>query len=273
MSGTAFDWLAAEYDLDRGYDGDRAAMARLWTFWSGEKDFNPADRILGETVVARFPRITSLARHRLAFRSRVVRALVGECGVDQVLVAGVDMPMYDEVHQVAHAVNPDARVVYADADELVMLHARAMFRGRLNTCGFVQAGLDDPHAVLDGAAATLNLDRPVGLLLINSLDLLPDPQAVAALAAFRTALATGSCIAVCHLTAEHDHRLVELAGLCAAASPGPPCIRNPKVLATLYAGLEMIEPGLVPEPAWRPEPGPWPIPDDVDLWCGVGVLP
>ncbi|MEU8346650.1 SAM-dependent methyltransferase [Spirillospora sp. NPDC048832] len=98
MSGDmAFDWCAAEREFTGGYDGDRAAIARLWAFWGGGKDYNPADRALGEAVVARFPQIESLARHRLAFRSRVVRALVSD-GVDQVLVAGVDMPMHDEVH-------------------------------------------------------------------------------------------------------------------------------------------------------------------------------
>lgn len=269
---TAFDWHTAERDPDGGYDGDRAAMARLWAFWSDAKDFNPVDRALGEQVVERLPQIKSLAQHRIAFRARVTRALV-ERGIDQLLVVGTDMPLRDEVHQVAQAVNPDARVVYSDADALTMLYADVFYQPEFGGCGFVQAGPDEPHAVLDGAAATLDLNRPVGVLLINSLDLLCDPQAVAALSVFRETLATGSCIAVCHLTAEHDHHLVELGSLCAAASPGPPCVRTPDALATLCAGLEMIEPGLVPAPAWRPEPGPWPVPDDVDLWCGVGVLP
>ncbi|WP_301175521.1 SAM-dependent methyltransferase [Actinomadura geliboluensis] len=269
---TAFDWHTAERDFAGGYDLDRPAMSRLWNFWGDGKDFNPADRALGETVAARFPQIKSLAQHRIAFRARVTRALA-ERGIDQLLVVGTDMPLRDEVHTIAQAVNPDARIVYSDADELTLLHADVFYRAEFGGCGFVQAGPDEPREVLYGAAATLNLDRPVGLLLINSLDVLTDPKAVAALAAFRAGLATGSCIAVCHLTAEHDHHLVELAGLCAAVNTGPPCIRNPKALATLYAGLEMIEPGLVPVPAWRPEPGPWPIPDGVDLWCGVGVLP
>ncbi|GAA1892823.1 SAM-dependent methyltransferase [Actinomadura bangladeshensis] len=273
MSGMAFDRLAAERDLHGRYGPDCAAMPRLWAFWGGGKDFNPADRALGETVAARFPQVETLALHRLAFRSRVVRALVGECGVDQLLVVGVDMPMHDEVHQVAHSVNPDARVVYADADALAMLYAEAMFRGRINTCGFVRAGLDDPRAVLDGAAATLDLRRPVAVLLINSLDVLTDPQAVEALAAFRAALAAGSYIGFCHLTAEYDHGLAALGSVCAETSPGPPRVRTPNALAAFCAGMVMIRPGLVSAPVWRPDPGPWPVTADVDLWCGVGVLP
>ncbi|WP_239067774.1 SAM-dependent methyltransferase [Actinomadura bangladeshensis] len=270
----AFDRLAVEHDLHGGYDPDRAALPRLWAFWSGGKDFNPADRALGETVAARFPQVETLALHRLAFRSRLVRALVGECGVDQLLVVGVDMPLHDEVHQVAHSVNPDARVVYADADALAMLYAQAMFRGRINTCGFVRAGLDDPRAVLDSAAATLDLRRPVAVLLINSLDVLTDPQAVEALAAFRAALAAGSYIAFCHLTAEYDHGLAALGSICAETSPGPPRVRTPNALAAFCAGMVMIRPGLVSAPVWRPDPGPWPVIADVDLWCGVaGVLP
>ena len=257
-----------------GYDLGRAAMSRLWAFWGGGKDFGPVDRALGERVAARFPQVESLARQRLAFRIRVVRALVDERGVDQVLVAGVDMPMHDEVHTIAPSINPRARVVYADADELVMLHAEVFFYAdRAGTCGFVKAGLDDPRAVLEGAAATLDLDRPVAVLLINSLDVLSDPQAVAALSAFRTVLAPGSYIALCHLTAEHDRGLAGLGSMCAGISPAPPCVRSPVALEPFCAGMVMLSPGLVSAPVWRPDPGPWPVATSVDLWCGVGVLP
>ncbi|MEU5995227.1 SAM-dependent methyltransferase [Spirillospora sp. NPDC047418] len=266
------DWDVAEHDVSEVYDGDRPAIARLWAFWGGGRDFNPVDRALGEKVAARFPQIESLALHRLAFRSRVTRALVGE-GIDQLLVVGVDLPMDDDVHIIAQSINPDARVVYADADELVMLHAGAcFFSDTAGACGFVRAGVEDPRAVLVGAADTLDLSRPVAVLLINSLDVLGDPQAVTALSAFRTLLAVGSYIAFCHLTAEHDRRLVELGRMCADIAPGPLGVRNPAVLETLCAGMVMVEPGLVPAPAWRPDLGQPPIPSGVDLWCGVGRI-
>ncbi|GAA1801656.1 SAM-dependent methyltransferase [Actinomadura chokoriensis] len=273
MSGdTAFDWRAAALGLSGGYDGDRPAIARLWAFWGGGTDYNPADRALGEKVAARFPQIEALARQRLAFRSRVVRALVGE-GIDQILVAGVDMPMYSDVHAIAQSVNPDVRVVYADADELVMLYVGAcLFSDRADTCGFVHAGLDDPRAVLAGAADTLDLDRPVAVLLINSLDVLSDPQAVAAISAFRTALAAGSHIAFCHLTAEYDQGLAGLGSMCAGITPGPPCVRNPAALGAFCAGMKLLARGPVSAPARRPESDLRPVPASGDLWCGVGVL-
>ncbi|TDB88839.1 SAM-dependent methyltransferase [Actinomadura sp. KC216] len=255
------------------YDFSRAAMARLWNLWGGGKNYDLADRTLGETVAAHFPQIESLARHRLTFRSRAVRTLVGEYGIDQVLVAGVDMPMRDEVHAIAHSINPRAQVVYADADELAMLYASIFFTGDADTCGFVSAGLEDPRAMLDGAAASLDFDRPIAVLLINSLDVLDDPQAVVALSALREALAAGSHIAFCHLTAEHDRELAVLGSMCADARPGPPRVRSPAGLEAFCTDLMMIEPGLVAAPSWRPEPSPWPVPTEVDLWCGVGVLP
>ncbi|MEU5992838.1 SAM-dependent methyltransferase [Spirillospora sp. NPDC047418] len=269
----AFDCRAAEGERNGGYDSNRAAISRLWAFWGRGKDYNPADRALGETIAARFPQIESVARHRLVFRSRVVRALASE-GVDQVLVAGVDMPTHDEVHTIAQSVNPGARVVYADADELVMLHAGAYFNSnRAGTCAFVRAGLDNPRAVVSGAADALDLDRPVAVLLINSLDVLSDPQAVAAVFAFRKALVAGSRIAFCHLTAEYDRGLGSLGSMCAGISPGPLCVRNPAALETFCTGMELLTPGLVPAPVWRPDPGPWQVPTSVDLWCAVGVLP
>lgn len=268
----AFDWRAAERDLTV-YDHDRPAMSRVWALWGGGKDYNPADRDLGDEVEKHFPQIRSIARHRLAFRSRVVRALAGEYDIDQFLVVGVDMPMHDEIHTIAQSITPHARVVYADADELVMVHAVALFASEsTGGCGFVEAGLENPHAVLAGAAATLDLARPVAVLLINSLDVLGDPQAVAALAAFRAGLAAGSYIAFCHLTAEHDRRLIALGRMCADTAPGPPGIRSRAELETFCTGMVMVRPGLVSAPAWRPDPGPWPVPTSIDLWCGVGVV-
>lgn len=266
----AFDWDAAERDPG-AYDFSCPVMPRLWNFWGGWKDYGLADRVLGEAVAARFPQINSLARHRIAFRSRVVRALVGECGIDQLLVAGIDMPTHDEVHTIAQAINPRARVVYSDADELAMLYAEVFFTSDTVPCGFVKAGLHDPRAMVDGAAATLDFGRPVAVLLITSLDVLGDPQAVAALSVFRAVLAAGSYVAFCHLTAEYDHELAALGSVCAGVSPGPPSVRSPAELEAFCAGLVVVEPGLVSAPAWRPDPGPW-DPTEEDLWCGVGVL-
>lgn len=270
----AYDWRTAECELSSGYDHSRPAAARLWALWSGGKDYNLADRAFGDQVRERFPQISSIARHRLAFRSRVVRVLAGEYDIDQFLVVGADMPMHDEVHRVAWSVRAGVRVVYADSDELVMAYAAALFGGEsARGCGFVRAGLNHPRAVLEGAAATLDLSRPVAVLLINSLDLLSDPVAVAALAAFRSGLPTGSYIALSHLTAEHDRRMVALGHMCADMAPGPLGIRSPAELEAFCTGMVMVPPGLVPAPMWRPEPSPWPFPAEVDLWCGVGALP
>lgn len=272
--GMAYDWPAVERWLGGLYDHGRPAAARLWAWWGGGKDYNPADRALGGEVEKQFPQIASIARHRLAFRSRVVRVLAGEYGVDQFLVVGVDMPMHDDVDAIAQSINPGARVVYADADALVMVHAEALMGGQsVGGCGFVRAGLEDPRAVLEGAAGTLDLGRPVAVLLVNSLDVLEGPQAVAAVAALRAGLAAGSYLAFCHLTAEYDRRLVALGRVCADMAPGPLTARSLAELEALFAGMVLLAPGLVSAPAWRPEPGPWRVPTGLDLWCGVGVLP
>lgn len=269
---TALALMAAERCM-HGFDTSQPCLPRLWNFWAGGKDHYLADRDFGLRVQERFPQFPALARHRLAFRARAVRTLVGELGIDQLLVAGADLPLHDEVHAVAQQITPEVRVVYAAADEMVMAYTEALFwSAKPGTRGFVPAGLDEPDALLDGAAQTLDLGRPIGVLLINSLDALDDVRASAAMRVVRAAVPFGSHVAVCHLTAEYDRELVAFGAICAQRLPDPPGIRSPACVQALCAGMTMIPPGFVSAPWWRPEPSPWPDPAPVDLWCGIGRI-
>lgn len=263
-----FDWAAAERDL-YGFDVTTPSMVRVWNFWGRGKDHYPADQCFGEYVEDLFPRIVDVAAYRIAFRARAVRVMVGECGIGQLLVAGVDLPLRDKVHDVAHGVDPLARVAYADSDPLVMAHAKALLDSPwADGCAHVDAGLADPAGLVGEAANVLDFAEPVGVLLINSLDGLDDAAAAHAMGVLGGALPHGSCIAICHLTGRTGQ------GLGALGSrwiPGLPQARTPAGVRALFAGLELVEPGVMPASQWRPEPSPW-QPRPVDLWCGVGRI-
>ncbi|TDC91959.1 SAM-dependent methyltransferase [Actinomadura sp. 7K507] len=264
-----FDWAAAKRDLC-GFDTATPSMSRVWHFWLGGKDRYSADRCFGEYAEALYPQIVDVAHHRIAFRARAVRAMVGEYGIGQILVAGVDLPLRDEVHDIAHRLDPLVRVVYADADPWVMVHARALLdSGWADGCVHLDAGPADPEVLLSRAAEVVYLAEPVGVLLINSLDGLDDPVAAHVIGVLGGALPHGSCVAICQLTGQTGEGLAALGSLGARRIPGLPHARTPAGVRALFAGLELVGPGVVSASQWRPEPSPW-QPGPVDLWCGLG---
>ncbi|MGP4029686.1 SAM-dependent methyltransferase [Actinomadura sp. 3N407] len=277
MTAGEFEWGAAECgrsgsndSFDDGLDTTTPFLPRVWNYWACGKDNYPADQCFGECVEAMHPQILDAARYRIVFRARAARAVVKDFRIGQFLVAGVDLPLHDEVHDIAQRVDPLVRVVYADPDPWVMAHARALLCGpRPDSCGYVEAGLEDPAGLLEGAAQILDLDRPVGVLLLNSLDGLDDTAAAHAIGVLGGALPPGSCIAICHLTGATGRAMAALNALQISSIPGLPRARNPAAVRALFAGLEVVEPGVVPVPQWRPEPSPWEA-GPVDLWCGIG---
>ena len=117
-----------------------------------------------------------MARSSRAFLKRAVTFLAAEAGVRQFLDIGTGMPTAENTHQVAQAVAPEARVVYVDNDPMVLVHARALLTGTpQGTTEYIDANLHDPAAILTAAAATtLDLSKPVGLILMNILGHVPD---------------------------------------------------------------------------------------------------
>ncbi|TDD84323.1 SAM-dependent methyltransferase [Actinomadura rubrisoli] len=272
----AFDWDAVVFDL-AGFDTARSMMTRLWNLLAGGKDNYATDEEFCGRALEVCPRLVMLARYRLVFRARAVRALVAECGMEQLLVAGTDLPLHSEVHQIAHGLNPGARVVYADGDIWITTMAEALLAPAPGSvCGYVTAGLEDPAALLEGAARWLDLDRPVGVVLLNSLDVLPDnAAAAAAVDALRAALAPRSVLVVCHLVDDGDdgYGTALLEALGAGWYPGLALPRSRAAVRHFLAGTTLLWPGLVPAPRWRPELF-WPgQPDTAGLWCGLGQLP
>src|SRR5262249_27104314 len=162
----------------------------------------------------RRPQVVTGARANRAFLARVVRYLAAECGIRQFLDIGTGLPAPNSTHEVAQAVAPDSRIVYVDNDPLVLVHARALLTSApQGSCDYLEPDLRNPTAVLAGSAQTLDLSRPVAVLLLAVLHFLADSDDPAGVvAALARRLAPGSFVVISHLTADFAPRPVGAAG-------------------------------------------------------------
>jgi SAM-dependent methyltransferase len=251
--------------------------ARVYDYWLGGKDHFPADRALGDAIAQALPTIRTQVRGQRAFLGRAVRHLAGDAGIRQFLDIGTGIPTAGNVHDVAQEIAPESRVLYVDNDPIVLAHARALMDGTgEGQVAFIQADLREPEAILDdpAVARTLDLERPVGLVLVGVMHHLrddDDPRRV--VATLVGALAPGSYLVLSQTTPDFDP---EAMGALAAASEQGGIANVPRSLADtepFFAGLELVEPGLVPLAAWRPDPGAGQDPHSVYAYGGVARKP
>jgi hypothetical protein len=131
-----------------------------------------------------YPEVVAGARANRAFLARVVRYLAAECGIRQFLDIGTGLPAPASTHEVAQTVARDSRIVYVDNDPLVLVYARALLTGsREGACSYVDADLRDTGTILEQAARTLDFAKPVAVLLLAILHLIPDADSPAAIVA------------------------------------------------------------------------------------------
>src|SRR5699024_6937962 len=158
-------------------DTSNAHTARVWNYWLGGKDNYPADREVGDKLRKLFPGVVEAALGDREFLRRVVTHLVEEKGVRQFLDIGTGMPTANNTHEVAQAVAPESRVVYVDNDPLVLTHARALLVGtEEGATDYIDADLRDPDKIIERATQTLDLDQPVGLMLMGILGHIPGDE-------------------------------------------------------------------------------------------------
>jgi SAM-dependent methyltransferase len=251
--------------------------ARVYDYWLGGKDHFPADRALGDAIAEALPTIRTQVRAQRAFLGRAVRYLAEEAGVRQFLDIGTGIPSAGNVHDVAQEIAPKSRVLYVDNDPIVLAHARALMSGTSQgSVAFIQADLREPEAILDdpAVAGTLDLAEPVGLVLIGVMHHLrddDDPRRI--VATLVDALAPGSYLVLSQSTPDFDP---EAMGALAAASEQGGIPNVPRSLAdteAFFAGLELVEPGLVPMATWRPDPRAGMDPRSVYAYGGVARKP
>ncbi|GAB3691278.1 SAM-dependent methyltransferase [Nocardiopsis oceani] len=257
----------------RQIDTTRTHSARIWNYWMGGKDHYPIDRVAGDQVAASYPEIVDLARSSREFLVRVVNHLAGEAGIRQFLDIGTGMPTANNTHEVAQAVAPECRVVYVDNDPLVLAHARALLVGTPEgVTDYIDADLREPDTILRRAAEALDFDQPVGLMLMGVLGHIPDEEVLPIVRRLLAALAPGSYLASYDgtNTSEAYNRAIEEGN---KHGDVPYLLRSPEEFAARFEGLELLEPGVVPCPEWRPYPVEAGIRRGMDQYGGVARKP
>jgi hypothetical protein len=181
-----------------GIDVSIPNVARIYDYWLGGKDNFAADRDAADRQARAIPQLPWLARQNREFLRRVVRFLAGQ-GIEQFLDIGSGLPTNQNVHEVAQVVNPDARVVYADIDPVVVSHAQALLSGK--QVAAIRADLCRPQDILGApeVGQLIDFSQPVAVLALAVLHLLPDEAGpVAAMARLRKAMAPGSYLVISH---------------------------------------------------------------------------
>lgn len=229
-------------------DTTRPHPARMYDWFLGGKDNYPVDEEMGHKVLAIEPNVPVLARMNREFMRRATRWLASQ-GIRQFLDIGTGIPTSPNLHEVAQEVNPRARVVYADNDPIVLLHAEALLRGSSQgRTAYAQADVSDPEAVLKAAAETLDLTQPVALSMNALLHFVPD-RAHQLCETFKAVLPRGSALVISHLTG--DFAPQETAHLTQVyTSAGTPTRALDRATFTrFFDGWDLLDPGVTSTPA------------------------
>ncbi|MFB7917839.1 SAM-dependent methyltransferase [Streptomyces sp. NPDC056061] len=237
---------------------DIAHNARVWNHWLGGKDNYPVDREVGDQVTGMYPSIGEVARADRAFLGRAVRYLAGEAGITQFLDIGTGLPTADNTHEVAQRTAPGARVVYVDNDPIVLAHARALLVGcPEGATEYIDADAHDPEKILRAVAPTLDLTKPVAVMLLGILNFVMDTdEARRIVRTLMDALPSGSHLALTHPTTELGGEGNEAAMRFWNENATPPITaRSRAEFASFLTGLDLVEPGIVSCGRWRAEPG------------------
>ena len=242
---------------DCGFDPTTPNVARIYDYYLGGKDNYPADREAGDKVLAADPQVRPTLLANRSFLGRVVRYLAADAGISQFIDLGTGLPTRHNVHQVAQAANPDARVVYVDYDPVVLAHARALL-AKDDATTVIEADLRRPAGVLSdpGLRQMIDITQPVAVLMFAILHFVGrDEGATRIIADYRDAVAPGSYLALSLGTTDGVDpakiaRMQEIYQNVTAQLT----YRSRAEIMGLFEGFGLVEPGLVRLPQWRPDP-------------------
>lgn len=240
------DWVPT------GIDVTKPSIARVYDAVLGGKDNFPVDRVIADQSQDIVPEIGDVARYNRDILGRAVR-FMAKSGIRQFLDLGSGLPTVQNTHQVAQSVVPDARVVYVDIDPIVLAHGRALLAENEFTT-VVTADLRDPKTVLNlpQVRKFIDFDQPVGIMLVGVIHHLgddEDPDGI--VRAYLEALPRGSHFLLTHFCASSPDALALEGALLTSLGTGR--FRTLEEITAYFDGLELLDPGVVYLPQWRPD--------------------
>lgn len=240
-----------------GVDLTVPSIARTWDYWLGGSHNFEVDRVVARATSDLMPEAPRMAQVSRAFLARVVRHFVSR-GITQFLDLGSGIPTAGNVHAVAQSLNPDAKVMYVDQDQVAVAHTRLILEDRPNV-DVIQADVRDWEYVVNHPQTTelLDLSQPIAVLLIMVMHFIPDAEDPAGIvAAYCDALAPGSVLAIAQgskgASGDRDSQMRAATDMY-QRSVAALSLRTRDEIAALFGGFELEEPGVVWLSQWRPE--------------------
>jgi hypothetical protein len=248
-----------------------AHVARVYNYWLGGTANFEADREAAEQAMAAYPDLPRSVRANRAFLARTVRWLAREEGIRQFLDIGTGIPAANNTHEVAQAQAPESRVVYADHDPIVLAHARSLLTSTPEgATDYLDADLREPGRIVAEAARTLDFRQPVAIVLMAVLQFIPDeegPREI--LAQLLDAVPGGSYLVVSHPASDIDaESMAEMAKRLNQLMSQSVALRGHAAVTDFFDGLELVSPGVVRIPEWRPD-SPEEATTPATMWGGV----
>ncbi|RBM15608.1 methyltransferase [Prauserella sp. PE36] len=263
----------SQNDPDRvpeGVDLDRPNPARIYDWYLGGTTNWAIDREFGAKAVETFPMVRTLARVGREFLGRGVQ-FIAKQGVTQFLDLGSGVPTVGNVHEIADSVNADSRCVYVDNEPVAVAHSRVLLE---------REGDPTRHAVLHGDlrkvediweramdTGVLNPTQPIGLIMSGVLYFFgPDDDPHGIVARYRDLLPSGSYLLASHMTVdgvpEEGEVKREEVRKQYERSSSQLFVRSKAEVTRFFDGFELVEPGVVWIPEWRPDERPSPATEE-----------
>ena len=257
------------------FDTKMAYSARVNNYWHGGKDNFAKDREAAQQALEAFPELPVAVRAGVKFRIKVVTLLAQEYGLRQFLDLGTGLPAGTPIHEIAQGLRPDSRVVYLDNDPMVISHARALFASRPEgACGYLHADVRDTAPILAAAGQTLDFAAPVAVFLSSLLHLIPDsddPYGI--VRQLMGAVAPGSFLVMVHPASDiRPEASADMACRLNQLVAQQRTCRSQAEVTAFFDGLELVPPGVVPVPQWRPD-SEMAAQAPTMAWCAVGRKP
>jgi hypothetical protein len=266
---------AREQDMGVSYDTSVAHIARVYDYWLGGKDNFAADREAAEQAIQVNPDIVRTARANRAFLARAVKYLTAEAGIRQFLDIGTGIPTNNNTHEVAQSIAPESRVVYVDHDPIVLSHARALLSSTPEgETAYIDADLREPTKILREARQTLDFTRPVAIMLIAILHFIgPEDDPYRVVRQLVDAVPSGSYLVISHPASDIDAGvMVSMASRLNKLMAQKGTARTRDQVGAFFAGLDLVEPGLVRVPDWRPT-SQLETASHCAMWAAIAVKP